>query len=371
MKDIPFSIVRGAKMGLADQLTDGLRQAIRTGYYREGDVLPTREALIRAFGVSERVPRMAFARLAAEGLVTPRPGIGCQVLGSREKVWNGHVLLAVSEDGSSYYAAFSSAMRRRLMERGWLLTRISFGTSGRSHLDASELDVALSRAYSLAVLMVTTPECGRFESRFERSGVPYIAFNFDDRPRSRRVGSIVESVDEAIAGFAAHCQAAGVRSVLQVGCGRSGTVDIVEPLRRAGLRVEEIVCPANASRMSFEVFQRMGVNALYEWLEAHSGKLPDLVFFSDDLLAGAAFPALLEAGLRIPEDVRVVTFANRGFGPVWRKPFTRIEADARADGEAVADAALAALAGGTSDPAAILHRRYVTGETFPAVGRRG
>ena len=365
MENLPFILVRGAKMGLADQLTDGLRSAILTGVYRRGSVLPTRETLMAAFGVSERVPRMAFARLAAEGLVVPRPGIGCQVVGARSRAWNGQVLLAVTEDGSPYYAVFSAAMRKRLMQHGWLLTRMSFGDARSPRMKNSELDLMLSRPYSLAVLMLTMPGYGRVEKRFEQMGVPYLAYSVSGAACRGRAGSIVISIEDAIAKFVSHCRASGIRRVLQVGCGRNGTVDVVEPLRNAGMAVDEIVCSANVPRLSLAGFQRAGVVALGAWLKKHAGNLPDIVFFSDDILAGAAFPVLLEAGLRVPEDIKVATFSNFGIGPVWRKDFTRIEADAAKDGEAVADGVLSMLSGLSARPEVVLHRKYLSGDTFP------
>ncbi|MBQ6246331.1 MAG: substrate-binding domain-containing protein [Kiritimatiellae bacterium] len=65
--------------------------------------------------------------------------------------------------------------------------------------------------------------------------------------------------------------------------------------------------------------------------------LPDLLFFRDDHLATGALVALSVAGVRIPEDVRVVTWANRDLGPAfaagvnvgklpkWRQGCSRIE----------------------------------------------
>lgn len=352
-------------MGLADQLTDCLRSAILSGVYREGCVLPTRETLMAALGVSERVPRMAFARLAAEGLVVPRPGIGCQVVGSRSMAWNGQVLLAVSEDGSPYYAVFSSAMRNRLMAHGWLLARASFSDARSLRMKNSELDLVLSRPYSLAVLMLTMPGYGCIERRFAKMGMQYIAYNAAGARCRGRAGSIVISMDDAVERFVSHCRKAGVRRALQVGCGREGTVDVVGPLRNAGIAVEEIVCSANVPRLSLAGFQRAGVVALDAWLKKHAGRMPDIVFFSDDILAMAAFPVLLEAGLRVPEDIKVATFSNFGIGPVWRKDFTRIEADATKDGEAVADGVLTLLSGRSDALEVVLHRKYLPGDTFP------
>ena len=48
----------------------------------------------------------------------------------------------------------------------------------------------------------------------------------------------------------------------------------------------------------------------------------------------------MERGILVPEDVKVVTHANRGLGPFWLKPLTRLEMDPVAQGAAVAKAVL-------------------------------
>ena len=46
-RPLPFAINRSLAASLSDQVADGLRRAIVSGYYRRGDVLPTLEELAR------------------------------------------------------------------------------------------------------------------------------------------------------------------------------------------------------------------------------------------------------------------------------------------------------------------------------------
>ena len=70
-----------------------------------------------------------------------------------------------------------------------------------------------------------------------------------------------------------------------------------------------------------------------------------MFLFDDDYLASGGLVALLEAGLRIPDDIRVATFCNRGDEPVMAVSFARIECDPTACADAAADYTLAVLAG--------------------------
>ena len=93
-------------------------------------------------------------------------------------------------------------------------------------------------------------------------------------------------------------------------------------------------------------------------------RLPDLFLFTDDYLAQGALAALDAAEVRVPEDVKVATHANRGLGPIWHKPLTRLEVDPVAHGRAVADAILRYLRTGERPLGLELGAAWKKGETF-------
>ena len=70
------------------------------------------------------------------------------------------------------------------------------------------------------------------------------------------------------------------------------------------------------------------------------GWLPDLLVFTDDFLTSGALLSLVVAGFRIPDDVRVVSIANKGLGPVSTVPLARVENDADLHGDIIADSIL-------------------------------
>ena len=95
-KPIPFSLDHAASANLSDQLADGLRDAIVSGYYRKGDILPTIVQLAKMLGTSVQVPRTAIAALAAENFVSTRRGVGCIVVGRRQPTVEGGVRAMVA-----------------------------------------------------------------------------------------------------------------------------------------------------------------------------------------------------------------------------------------------------------------------------------
>ncbi len=79
--------------------------------------------------------------------------------------------------------------------------------------------------------------------------------------------------------------------------------------------------------------------------ERNRRELPDAILFDDDYLAAGGIAALLEAGLRIPEDVGVVSFMNKGNEVVIGKRITGIGCDPAAEGDIVAAYVLKLLVG--------------------------
>jgi len=93
--------------------------------------------------------------------------------------------------------------------------------------------------------------------------------------------------------------------------------------------------------------------------------IPDLLLFWNAFVAQGAFMAFLDRGIKVPQDVKVVSFGLTGFGPACVKPVTRFEFDPAEDGEKIADFALAVLAKGSIPQPPAIAPRYVIGATFP------
>ena len=89
------------------------------------------------------------------------------------------------------------------------------------------------------------------------------------------------------------------------------------------------------------------------------------MFFQDDHLATGALLALAAAGVEIPRDVKIVTWANRDYGPVSLVPLTRMEMDCEALGNVVAAGVLECLRTGKLSPDVAIGPRYVRGNSFP------
>ena len=363
-RKLPFEIMQGLPGSLADQITAGLRRAIAANYYAPGDPLPTIRGMARELGISIRGPLEAVRRLAEEGLLTRRARCGCLVAPRDARSWVGHVVFIGSgDDEGFYYNALATALRHALVDIGYLFTRESIMRTEDGGLDLSRLRLALDAPVTLAVNIHDDRDV---IDLLDRSGVPYVTFS-PIEPRGRGcVGFVRFDRNAAVPAFIAHCRAARIRSVLVVQT-EEGEITAEEPLRAAGIRVERLILDYHDVRSGLiESCQRHAMEA-FEKLLCEGGKaaLPDLLLIADDFQAAGVLVALQHHGVRIPEDVKLVVWANRGLGPVYWKSLTRMEVDPVLHGRILAEHVIARLRGKSIPDDARIGPVYIPGETFP------
>ena len=361
----PFDIDRHSSVSLSAQLEEGFRKAILCGYYRAGDTLPTIDELVRQFNVSRIIPRRALRRLAEEGLIIPRRHIGTTVSPRGVKVWHGHVLLLIPDVAGAYYAnVFADAFREKLSEAGYSFTRITLARRGNGRFDVSQLDAELNRHVDLTVLLYGSAE---IERHLTRAKAPFAVVGGGrgrSRPSSICVGRVLRPRSAALPDLLLHCRSTGMKSVLQIGWDRDDA-KITDGLHPAGLTFDRWIISPESGAVHPEDVQRGALNAVSERLSAGRDWLPDVLFLSDDVLASGVLMALMAHGVRVPEDVRVATWAHRGSGPVFVKPLTRMEMDPEAHGHTVADCTISYLRGRGFPEGIELRPAYIKGESFP------
>lgn len=367
IKQPPFEIDAHSKESLSSQIEEGFRQAILCGYYNEGDILPSLDEIVRRLGVSRIIPRTAFRRLADEGLVVPRRHIGTIVAPKGVKIWRGHVLLLIPDVPGAYYAnVFADSFREKLADAGYSFTRITVSRLGDGRFDLSPLDAALNRHVDLTVLLHGAPE---IERRLARAKAQFavIGGNASDANRIGRycTGRVLRPRSAAMPDFLLHCRSAGMKSVLQIGWDAEDE-KITDGINPKGLCLERWIISPSSGTVHPEDVQRGALKAVSERLRAEgTAWLPDVLFLSDDVLANGALMALLAHGVRIPEDVRVVTWAHRGSGPVFVKSLTRMEMDPESHGRTAADCVVSHLRGRGFPEGIELRPAYIKGESFP------
>ena len=349
-----INLNQAGRRPLAERLIRELKSAIADGRLSVGASLPSRSEMACALGVSERIVRQAIAQLAAEGLVDVRPRRGCRVLSRYGCRVSGRVLFVIGEGFGSYPMMVEAERFIAVMSAAGYRTDIVAVGYVRKTPDYGPLKLALKSCPDLAVIAACRLAYRGVHTVISHCGVrTFRGISYPDSLRGM----------PAVAEFVSACRRNGITSVGQFGFGRDSIVDARPPLREAGIFVEEINICLDAVFSDLAAIQKAAQAAMVRRLG--EGPLPELLFFTDDFLTMGALPVLMEKGVRIPEDVKVVTVANRGFGPVFLKTFARIDYDPRQIGEDCARRTLEFLETGSSSSDVCSLPRYLSGETFP------
>ena len=362
MGDEIFALDFASEGSLVGQLARNIRRAIAVGGLKPGQVLPSIVKMAELCKTSVRIPREAVKLLEDEGLLKGRPRSGIVVVGKRRFVWRGSVLFVDYGQQPHYYrGVLYKTIAIELAKKGWRVdyANVVHGKTGKA--DLTQLKMALRGSYRF-VFGDYLEEDVLLEIR--RAGVPYfittghVAGRYDDA-----AGVFVVSESEAYNALAASCSAQGVRRVLRVALDSAAQVFEI-PFHEHGIETEKILIRPDQTVDRFLHSAAETSRKLRERLSDASKPKPDLVYFADDSLTIAGLWVIHDAGLRVPDDVKVVTLSNRGNRPAYRCELTCIEHDIAVYGLRIVREMLAFLAGRRERKMLVGNAELVSGETF-------
>lgn len=337
--DIPFEIDFSSEEKLTNQVVQGFRSAIDHGFYRAGDRLPTIRALAKTLGVSEMVVRAAYRQLAADGDIVGRTRLGSVVTPARGKAWRGRVLAVMTDyDFNPMMAVHFSRLRERFEEHGYSFVQTMALCDRDHHRSYESLELHLRHGVDFIVLMYG---CEDIERHLSEVGIPFcvVGDSTGDYMPKGCVGRVGTSLRNAVDDFVRDCRLCGVRTVeiVTTHAGTRFSTGVSEGLTAAGVSVKTLPWePSYRVARRFESAFERGF-ALAQQVARRKRKLPDVFFVADDFVGSGFVHGLSAAGVRMPEDVGVVSYANGGCGPFFDRPVTVIEHDAFVSGDLIAD----------------------------------
>ena len=353
-----FHFTPNGAISCADALVSFIKDEIAYGRLKAGDLIPTISELSKGTGLTFRVARGVVEQLAREGFVRSRPCIGSVVMARDVNALRGRVLFVLPDvDACSYHVTMiADSLRHRLCAAGYAFSTVIFSPDKRIGL--TFLKHELARTPDVVIAIYSTAAVRRC---LRAAGVRSV-YIYGSIPKKERSRWVRFSAGEAVGDFADHCVRAKAKRVMQVRFEGNDTPDAKATLARRGIRCGWIIVPRMDGLGRYEGIERSAYNL---FLALQRSAFPDVFLFWDDFVAQGALTAFLGRGLRVPDDVKVVTLSNRGLGPVYSEALTRFECDAAEAGEKVAAYALSLLAKGRRPSPPVIEPHYVFGRTFP------
>ena len=355
----------GVKKCCSKRIAAKLRDEMVAGRYRVGARLPSVGDLCAHFGAGEFAVRHALKRLRDEGLISWKQRMGAVVTGKGACAWKGRVAFITVDASASYFRqklAIHLALRFR--EAGWDFVPIFLDQAPEGKVDVESVRRYAANGLDFAVVMTGRPQIAEV---CDDLSLPYVVLNgfTRDFPNARAV--IQEDFRNCFTDFIRALRARRLKSVLEFDIERTMDRSFKSQLFEAGISVRRVLCRwENNSVYNLRDIRQLGYDAVSRFFadERNRVRPPDVILFDEDHLASGGIVAMLERGLRIPGDVRVVTYSNGGNDPIAGVSLARIEADPVSYGNIVAAYVIKLLSGRRRVSMPRISWRFIPGESL-------
>jgi len=250
-----------------------------------------------------------------------------------------------------FFGQVARGLASELRKKGYCLVLSSSEDDGE--LEQQEIELLLARRVDLLIVASVQEQPASFQ-RLNEMKVPYILI---DRKIEGLEANFVGVDDAAVGALAtSHLVDVGCRRIAHIGGPPVSTAlgrrdGYLSALGERGLpALPELI---EMRDHGGDAGDDSGYRAMQRLLRLD--QRPDGVFCFNDPTAMGAMKAVLEAGLRVPEDVAIAGCGNVAYADFLRIPLTSVDQQSAAIGESTARMALTLLEGdGQTNPQAAL-----------------
>jgi len=306
-------------------VAEDLRSQIASGRHKEGEQLPSIQQLVRTYGVSLSTVRQSLQELSNEGLIRAEHGRGVFV---NDRISSGEFAIVVqakrlSESASPYHRLGCTALAAVLHEEfPGCQTRLHVGKRPRwGDAFADTLDLLERHVSSRLRGVFSLEDISSIEESLLEKGIPLVA-----------VGT--PSARYCVYFDSRQLVTLGLKQLRKVGCRSVGIIRFSGPdavgveIRREKTKWQQhdsefhsyTVQPESANSV-----ERRGYECFMD-LWQRPGR-PEGVLVGDDILGRGVLRAILQLGISVPQELRLVSHSNRGVELPYHLPVTRLEFD--------------------------------------------
>ncbi len=332
----------------ADQLTNQLREAVHAGALTPGERLPTISEFSRQIHLPANVVSRAFARLQSEGLLVSRKRAGTYVRSRLPQTDpNGSPIVRTQvrvfalvgpELTGGYYPLLQRGLDFAASQRGYQIITSNTGNDVRHQADT--ILQLIDKAVAGAALVPATigPSPAHHIRQLQRSGIPVVLLHRGiegvQAPLlqipAKNVGRLAaQQLIEAGHRRIAYCT--GQRTGAAIGYENG----FRETLEQAGIKLPDnhvlhgnITTTDEANYNTFEKTFSVWFKSLMARNDA-----PTALFTSFESIGEIAYITALQHGLRLPQDLSIVTVSGRERWGVAARRLSCVTLDEEAAGK--------------------------------------
>lgn len=342
----------------SDQVEAYFRHAIESGGLKPGTKLPSNQALAARFGVSATVVQTALSRLSRDGFLERKRRKGTFIRKFQEKA-NIALLFgdSLADETAHYYRALLKRFNEACGERKWGCRHWSALNSEMFSSDAVE-----RRKDEMLRDHRSHPFTGVIE--YSPGSQSLIPEEFHGKIASVSYGDNPAEVEISGGNYSFGVEA--VRCLTAQGCRRifyfctvwhnrsfTESIDgLLDAARELGLSAPKVhIEPYSTQSYEMETAMHRRMREIIAgWRET---EFPDGLVVNDDIAMRAMAPAILEAGIKVPGDLKVFCEGNEDVRFHYGFPVIRYEVSPKA----VAEFLLSAL------------ERRMNGESLAKIGK--
>jgi GntR family transcriptional regulator, arabinose operon transcriptional repressor len=329
------------------RIADELRAGIVSGIFAQGVKLPSDFELSKQFDSSRLTVIRAVRLLEEEGLLERKAGSGTYI-GARtqEDMHSFGLLIPDLGEGEIFEPICQGMARAGINSQRALLWGNTTGSPGDKEAQAVELCRSFIARKVSGVFFaplehaVHTEEVNeRILSQLDEAHIPTILLDRGTRPFPEPNRHDLVGIDNWREGFRM------AKYLIDLGCTRLGFVMLPDSAPTVDARVAGLAEALRQKGLSFPAEYILrddpGNKSLVQrWYDALR---PDGILCATDYTAGQLMHALLNAGIKVPTDVRIVGFDDVKYASLLPVPLTTLRQPCREIGEAAMKAMLARL----------------------------
>ena len=332
------------KKRLHEKIFDTLRREILS-HGIPGERLPSEAEMSKRFKVSIVTLRNATQALEAEGFVKRLSGVGVVVC---ERKKHGHLALVFRDTALCprplyFHLRFNSLLQRNLLRAGWRTVTHLQITSDPDGLD--ELREGIARGRYTGVIWTLGDTSDEFSRLAEKHGVALLG--------GRKKPLVEVDYDAMIRSGVDHLVHQGCRRIAGLFPGSDTEFPRANDLHASRIFREQLALHGLTTTPGW-VVQNSEAQLLgsgwqgFRDLWAASQQRPDGILVLDDVMYRDAARAIMELGIKVPSELKIVTHSNRTDDLVHPFPVTLLEVDPEEMAEAAAEYVIQSISGQTA-----------------------